>query len=299
MENTKIEWAHHTFNPWIGCSKVSEGCRNCYAEALMDKRYGKVVWGPFGRRQRTSEEYWQQPRRWNNRARDLGERHRVFCASLADVFEDESREELSEWRKDLFGVIDDTPHLDWLLLTKRPENIDRMTRECWPHGMPFNVWLGTSVEDQEAADRRVPLLCDVRARVHFLSAEPLLGSIKLDPRWLEGVDRKVGWVIVGGESGSDARWMFPGHARDLRDQCLASGVAFFFKQWGEWVDGDNFHHELRAVQVLTIDRLGLDVTDLHGLHDGKTEIQMYRVGKKVAGRTLDGRTWDELPRVVI
>ena len=117
-ENSKIEWTDHTFNPWIGCTKVSDGCKNCYAESLMDKRWGKVKWGPQGQRQRTSDENWKKPFAWDRQAAKQGIRYRVFCASLADVFED--NDQVSDWRLDLFDMIKVTPNLDWLLLTKRP-----------------------------------------------------------------------------------------------------------------------------------------------------------------------------------
>lgn len=265
-ENSSIEWCDHTFNPWIGCSKVSAGCTHCYAETLMDTRMGKAKWGPRGTRVRTSEAYWKQPLRWNKKALKEGRRYRVFCASLADVFED--RPELAPWRNELFALIDATPHLDWLLLTKRPENIVRMWAGKQPNAEQLawaeqndqavmitdmkrdNVWLGTSVEDQAAADERIPHLLAAAhlCRYTFLSCEPLLGPVDLgdhicqdggcgcsscEERYTDHSSSDfIHWVIAGGESGPKARPMYLSWARSLREQCKEAGVPFFFKQWG-------------------------------------------------------------------
>lgn len=202
-ENSAISWTDDTFNPWMGCTKVSAGCTNCYAERDMDHRFGKVKWGPQGTRLRTSEAYWEQPLKWNKQAEQSGTRRRVFCASLADVFED--RPELEPWRIDLLKLIELTPHLDWLLLTKRPENVVPMIELAQDQnsidpsatlasertkpgaGIGADVWLrrnwhvriGTSAEDQKTANERITELLRIPARVRFLSAEPLLGPISL------------------------------------------------------------------------------------------------------------------------
>ncbi|MCA9264487.1 MAG: DUF5131 family protein [Planctomycetales bacterium] len=204
MKDSAIEWTHHTFNPWIGCTKVNALCTNCYAETMKDTRYGRVKWGPSGTRLRTTAQYWRQPFRWDRDAAHSGERRRVFCASLADIFED--RDELTAWRRDLFSLIDQTRNLDWLLLTKRPENIVAMWDTVRHVGgirvaRRDHVWLGTSVETQETADVAVPRLVECRELVPVisLSVEPLPGPIRELP--LEGID----WVIVGGESGRNAR----------------------------------------------------------------------------------------------
>ena len=219
MENSKIEWCDHTFNCWMGCTKVSPACDLCYAERLT-KRFGHAEWGPHAERVRTSAANWKKPYAWERRARtDPGSRPRVFCASLADVFENRIPE---QWRADLFQLIRETPTLDWLLLTKRPQLIAKLLPPDWGAGYG-NVWLGTTVENQEEADRRIPHLTAVPAVVRFLSAEPLLGPIQPD---LTGID----WVIAGGESGPGKRRMDPGWARALRDQCAATGTAFFMKQ---------------------------------------------------------------------
>lgn len=180
-QDTKIEWCSHTFNPWRGCTKISPGCAHCYAEALS-KRNPKVlgIWGDNGTRVVASESAWKEPLKWDRQARQAGERHRVFCASLADVFE--NREELVNPRIRLFHLMHMTPSLDWLLLTKRPE----FARE-WLEGSAIqglwpcdNVWLGTSVENQDQADKRIPILLQTPAKVRFLSVEPLLGPVDLD-----------------------------------------------------------------------------------------------------------------------
>jgi len=217
-ENSKIEWTDHTFNPWIGCQKVSPGCDHCYAEALMDTRYGKVEWGPHGERKRTSAANWKKPRQWAKAARGTGTRPRVFCASLADVFDNQVP---TEWRSDLFDLIAGTLELDWLILTKRPENLRRM----WPTGEWPNVWLGATAEDQKHYDQRWPLLRDTRAPIHFISYEPAIGPLSFLPAC--GVPD---WIICGGESGKCPRYMHPTWAAMVRDQCREAGVAFFMKQ---------------------------------------------------------------------
>ncbi len=251
-ENSGIEWTHHTFNPWIGCTKVSPACDNCYAED-WDKRYnGGKHWGPRAPRRLTKD--WQTPIKWNKKAAELGIRYRVFCASLADVFDNAVPE---DWRRALWYLIKQTPNLDWLLLTKRPQNILKMLPADWGAGYP-NVWLGTTVENQEEANRRIPHLLRSPAKIRFLSCEPLLGPIDLntDNLWfLDGEcdhfidpetnvcecssclsggktqDVGIDWVIAGGESGPLYRSANPDWFRSLRDQCLEAGVPFLFKQW--------------------------------------------------------------------
>ncbi len=220
MKNSPITWTDHTFNPWIGCAKISEGCAHCYAETLMAKRYKRVQWGPNGTRAHTKPLTWRDPLKWNAEAAAQGIRYRVFTASLADIFED--REELSPWRDDLHELIRQTEHLDWLVLTKRPEIAARYYSE---HPIPQNVWLGTSVENT-AATRRIPILASIPAKVRFLSCEPLLEGIP-------GLDlHNIHWLIAGGESGVGARPVHPEWIRSLRDQCRDANVPFFFKQWG-------------------------------------------------------------------
>jgi protein gp37 len=299
MQNSKIEWTDHTFNPWWGCQRVSPGCEHCYAETLAH-RYNFKVWGPAKttNRRMMSENYWKQPARWNKAAEAAGTRPRVFCASMADVFEEHA--EVEEARERLRELIDDTPNLDWLLLTKRPENVMFMVGDwAYTHvGIPRNVWIGTSVEDQKRADERIPHLLKIPAKVRFLSCEPLLGPVDLGnvrgyPRWL--VMDKLHWVIVGGESGPGARPMSADWARSLRDQCNAAGVAFHFKQWGEWLhfrrgpqEGPHgyFAGDGRTISVEELTSHPHEVTVVDGI---------IRLGKHNAGRLLDGRTWDQFP----
>lgn len=223
MKNSAIEWTHHTFNPWIGCTQVSPACDHCYAMVMMDHRYHRVVWGAGKPRVRTTNAYWRQPLKWNRDALLAGIRERVFCASLADVFDGENPEILNTWRADLWRLIEMTPQLDWLLLTKRPGNVRRLAP--WGDNWPHNVWIGTSVENEEWANRRLPVLSDIPAVVRFVSAEPLLCDFSITAF-------KVDWVIAGGESGIGFRTLQPEHVRSLRDQCQRHDVAFFFKQWG-------------------------------------------------------------------
>ncbi len=259
--NSKIAWCHHTFNIVIGCSKVSPGCDNCYAER-GSKRMG-VVWGPDGDRRELSDPYWKQPHAWNRRAEADGERHRVFCSSMADVFE--ANEALVEPRMRLAKVIRETPHLDWLLLTKRPENMVRLARRDmdWDGAWPSNVWAGCTVEDQTRAEDRILWLAEVPARVRFLSCEPLLERVNLrdvdirrvcglmrNPHPLDPMvkldaltghmsgpddmtDLRVHWVIIGGESGPKARAQHLEWTRQIVRDCKAAGVPAFVKQLGE------------------------------------------------------------------
>lgn len=244
-QNSKIEWTTHTFNPWRGCTKVSAGCANCYAETLS-KRNPKVlgIWGDNGTRVVASESMWREPLKWNEAARIAGERHRVFCASLADVCEE--RRDVDGARIRLKAMIWSTPHLDWLLLTKRPQNYTRLFWGPNPGEWPDNVWAGTSCENQQTADERIPHLLRVPAAVRFLSLEPLLGSITLST-WLPNQDADqdttafqtfhrpedgLHWVIVGGESGANARPMNIEWARSIVSQCKSAGVPVFVKQLG-------------------------------------------------------------------
>lgn len=314
MAETKIEWADYTFNPWIGCAKVSEACRHCYAEEWARRYKREGLWGPTAGRARTTT--WGDPRQWHRaRLRRLeasaeydppdwpGPRPRVFCASLADAFE--ARDDLDPIRADLWTLIEECHGLDWLLLTKRPEEIQRRVPAAWrgPGGWPDHVWVGTTVENQEAAERRIPHLLGVPAPVRFLSVEPMLGPVDLgmvrdrpgildgegapyfdalrgSTYWPDGEHgvaiQAVNWVICGGESGQRAGPMHPEWARNLRDQCVAAGVPFFFKQWGEYAPSPAGNH--------------LAPMSLHG------DTRLWRVGKAIAGRNLDGRTWDEVPR---
>lgn len=334
-ENTKIEWADHTFNPWEGCQKVGPGCDHCYAETRNARFGGGVAinWGPGAPRRRTSDANWRKPLAWN---RDSGvfyaqhrRRQRVFCASLSDVFDNAVDR---GWRDDLATLILNTPNLDWLLLTKRIGNAGAMLGEMFLDGPPDNLWLGATIVNQEEANRDIQKLLATPAHVRFLSMEPLLGQVVLDrcPKthhidgrshgWrFDGDDpyvvchwcgerrdnltgRIVGqrmtpmpdWVIVGGESGPHARPMHPDWVRSLRDQCAAAGVPFLFKQWGEYTPG-----ELAANPMYPDDTKSAWRLDQTGAHwnnpceasmprDQWQPIRFMKVGKKAAGRLLDG-----------
>jgi protein gp37 len=363
-ENSKIEWTDHTFNPWEGCTKVGPGCDHCYAETRNARYAGgeSINWGSGVPRRRTSESNWRKPIKWNAEAdaffAEYGRRQRVFCASLADVFDNEVD---PQWRIDLLELIAQTPNLDWLLLTKRVGNVAAMLDsaiETMAHGIndwtdyPWpNVWIGATICNQEEADRDIPKLLQAPAAVRFLSMEPLLGPVNLvhlnDGReaweinalkawtWEQEIDAWHGtsdeweddfkdwfnlsempsgpmhnaldWVIVGGESGPKARPMHPDWAHSLRDQCAAFGVPFLFKQWGEWADltneppGSDMRKAACEGFIQTADKEVLGAGNRHG---GMVEENwkekggawMGRVGKKTAGRLLDGRTHDEFPR---
>jgi protein gp37 len=223
--NTKIEWADSVFNPWTGCTKVSPGCDHCYAESWA-KRSGLVQWGNSPRR-RTTENNWKEPVKWNAEAgvfkREHGHRPRVFCASLADVFDNQVP---SAWRKDLFALIAECSRLDWLLLTKRPQNISKMLPSDWGDGYP-NVWLGMTAEDQQHFDQRWKHLQKIPASIKFISYEPAIGPLRLPA---DGPHPD--WLISGGESGGGARPMKPRWVRNVIADCREHGVAPFHKQWG-------------------------------------------------------------------
>lgn len=219
-ENSGIEWTTHTFNPWIGCTKISPACDHCYAET-WDNRFGGERWGPKAPRTRTKS--WSGPRKWNRLAEGGTTRPRVFCASLADVF-DNHRSIESAWRADLWALIKETPNLDWLLLTKRPQNITKFLPEDWGNGYA-NVWLGMTVENQAEYDKRKASFLSVPAAIRFLSMEPLLGPVDL------GGANGINWVIAGGENGPTHRPMDIDWVRFIRDQCAESNTAFLFKQW--------------------------------------------------------------------
>lgn len=247
-ERTGIGWTDSTFNPWIGCTKVGPGCDNCYAEALMDKRWHRVKWGSGAPRDRTSATNWRQPLLWEKEheafARTHGRRRRVFCASLADVFDNEVP---AQWRVDLFNLITSTPHLDWLVLTKRIGNVTPLLRDMGALQLPRNVWIGATIVNQAEADRNIPKLMQVLAAVRFLSIEPMLGPVNVtkiplqlvrvhDGKHVSGytalLESGIDWVIVGGESGHNARPIEREWVESVRDQCEEAGVPFFFKQWG-------------------------------------------------------------------
>ena len=358
-QNTKIEWCDHTFNPWEGCQKVGPGCDHCYAETRNARFAGgtAINWGPGAPRRRTSASNWQLPKRWNAQADAFmaqhGRRQRVFCASLADVFDNAVD---PQWRADLFELIRATPNLDWLLLTKRIGNAAAMIQAALAnmdigYSVPFaawpwpNVWIGATIVNQEDADRDIPKLLAVPARVRFLSMEPLLGQVDLRlptrtwtnsrgcatcdhccngdrcddpthfqrgrPDWAPhcrcpycrgtGYGKPIDWVIVGGESGPGARPMHPDWARSLRDQCEAAGVPFLFKQWGEWAPMTESPVHPEATRLpgnlckVSHDGVTADHYIAISTDGGRLRYELQRVGKKAAGRLLDGREWNGAP----
>lgn len=340
----------YTFNPWSGCTKISAGCANCYAAALPPRMRRGAEWGPEADRVSASNSYWLLPFAWNARAAKLGVRLKVFCASVSDVGED--RDDLNPLRDRLLALIALTPWLDWLLLTKRPATLsdyladpklygrvleaaerlrigpDRKARKNVPNiGISDpadlaahypNLWVGASVENQKAADERIPHLLRIPASVRFLSCEPLLGPIVLDSTWLPSfrdpplyskraarernkwVGNGIGWIIAGGESGRKARPAHPDWARGLRDQCAAAEMPFLFKQWGCFVPSE-IHTHPKGRQILPSG-------ELVGVGDGETgfysdaaeergAVWMGHTDKLAAGRLLDGVEHNGFPEV--
>jgi protein gp37 len=307
-ENTKIEWAHHTFNPWVGCTKVSFACDNCYAEGWAKRTGQGDLWQ--GSRRRTAESNWRQPLKWNRQAEAEGVRHRVFCASLADVFDNQVP---ADWRADLWALIRDTPKLEWLLLTKRPQNIVKMVKAIG--FMPANVAFGTTIENRKAVEQRLGHLivaAGLRPRFLFTSCEPLLGDLGDLSPWMKGnpYPQQLGpgeqwkdgfrigadgtaqipgiaWWISGGESGPHARPMHPVWERSVRDQCSRYGAAFLKKQWGEFLPDDQLSPALPYGSML-------------GKHPSgwfADQMAYWRVGKHAAGRLLDGVEHNGFPEV--
>ncbi len=332
-EKTGVGWCHHTFNAWVGCDAVSPACDNCYARTFVTGRMGK----DFDVRWRTSPANWRQPLLWNRKALAAGERRRVFCASLADVWDNQVP---IEWLADLLDLIRETPALDWMLLTKRPMNILKLLRHAraaaintWRDDLadwldrwinrrqpPANVWLGVSVERQAEADERIPDLLATPAAVRFISAEPLLGPVDLTNIKPPGshFGDAHGWsaiwrgnpigrpaldlVIVGGENGD--RPMHPDWVRSMRDQCAASGAAFFLKQWGAWAphkpsSGGDLGGDIRAGRVRIVHPSGRSDVEISQATGGRStepgSQYMKRVGKKAAGRLLDGVEHNGMP----
>lgn len=247
--DTKIQWTDHTFNIVWGCTKVSEGCKNCYAEAFA-ARTGHDVWGLGGTRRVLSDSYWAEPLKWDRDAQRDGVRRRVFCSSMADVFEDHPT--VAEQRERLWPLIFQTPYLDWLLLTKRPQNMRAMLPPDWLARPLSNVWLGTTAETQVRVDERLPHLLDTPAVVHFVSAEPLLERITL-----RGF--RPAWLIIGGESGGGARPFEIEWARALVAECRANGYTRpFVKQFGAHVVADPYHLTTLKHRLRLNDRKGGD-----------------------------------------
>ena len=297
--DTTIEWADDTTSPWWGCARVSPACQHCYAEG-MSARFHRGSWGPAGERALRVDACLADLARFARRGVREGRPRRVFLGSMCDVFE--ARADLAEPRKRLWdGLHRLGEGARVLVLTKRAEE---MAEWAAAFGWPGVCWAGVTVEDQQRVGERIPHLLRVPARVRFISAEPLLGALDLR-RWLRfrgfrdyGGGLEIGpalpWVIVGGESGPGARPMHPDWARSLRDQC-ESTAAYFFKQWGEWAP-------LEWSCVIDAERGRVSTGD--GYPDGYRWVayhrfeggqEMARLGKRAAGRLLDGRTWNEMP----
>lgn len=232
-ETTAISWTDHTFNPWWGCKRISPGCDHCYAATFAKRTGHDGLWS--GTHRFFGSSHWAEPLKWNAQAERAGRAALVFCASMADVFEDHP--ELVVERAHLFELIERSPHLTWQLLTKRPENVLSLTPADWRWNWPSNAWIGATVEDQQRANERIPHLAKIPAAVRFLSCEPLLGSVDLTPWHItgpsDGTARAwIDWVIVGGESGPGHRPIDLDHARFLVAECEMAGIPVFFKQVG-------------------------------------------------------------------
>lgn len=303
--NTEVDWAKHSFNLWWGCVMASIACMLCYAEA-MAKRFG-VIWGKGQRRKFNDDAYWQAPFKWNAQAAKANRRDRVFCSSMSDVFESESTMHdddvplAKDARERLWGVIEATPNLIWMLLTKRPENIMRMLPERWHAQLPDNVWVGTTTENQKTADTRIPELLKVPAVVRFISYEPARGPLDIRRYLATGLH----WVIAGGESGhvksvhaSHPQWYY-----DVRDQVLKAGQSFYFKQWGEWIPKIELSEGMGKGNYPwgVLDYQGefaAESTPWNGTQndpDHAREVTVVRLGKKNTGYLLAGKEWRQVP----
>lgn len=313
-KETGILWTDSTLNFWWGCHKVSPGCTNCYAETFS-KRVGRDIWGPAQTTERwRTKAPWRDCLKWDKEAKSEGKRRKVFVQSMSDFFEDHPQVE--SWREKAIKILEGFEWLDIQLLTKRPENILKMVPTSWHQNWPGHIWIGTTAENQEYADKRIPYLLRVPARVRFLSVEPMLEPIDLtampyrDSRgsniylnvlsgrydviptnhgayFWKGEDSigHIHWVITGGESGHNARPCHPEWVRSLRDQCQTANVAFFHKQWGEWLPTDVRCSEDYPPNMATAPHTVLE------------EYSFSKVGKAAAGRLLDGMEWSQFPEV--
>lgn len=331
---TKIEWCDYTINWWWGCEKVSPGCSDCYAEKFA-KRVGDDIWGA-GKPRRWIKSAVLEARKLNAKAEVDGVRYKVFCNSMSDFFEtdhgqpivnksgqqlftvngDEFFTEgeypecrnatLTDLRQQAFELIDECQHLDWLLVTKRPENIfdqwPQLATDIYQNRRP-NVWLLTSVENQEQANKRIPelFMCRNLSPVLGLSMEPLLGPVDLRsvciPEAMHGTGYKINWVITGGESGHNSRPMHPDWVRSIRDQCKDAGVPFFFKQWGEWYPIHGTGRPLIDDDEELCKFCWVDPSSASLSESGcEPQAVMIKVSKKTAGRLLDGVEHNGMPK---
>ncbi len=300
--DSKIEWTDHTFNPWWGCTKVSAACENCYAEAFAG-RFGHDCFGPAAARRFFGEKHWREPIRWNAAAAAAGRPALVFCGSMCDVFE--RRAGLDKHRHRLWELIEQTPDLRWMLLTKRPENVWQMVPRLRLDKWPAHVAVGAPIENQETCEARLGRLLSIPAAMRFVSCEPLLGRV-----WLpEDLRKQLDWVITGGESGGKARPSHPDWFRSLRDQCEATGTPFMFKQWGEYAPGTvkgkkqtvvfNDGTAYKPGKVLTAGSWRFDrpIEPRHAENwDQYHPVAMTRGRSTDAGRELDGVEYVEFPK---
>ena len=297
--HTTIEWTNTTWNPVTGCTKVSPGCDNCYAETIANRFAGGPAF-PKGFEVMVRPDKVNDPLRWRKP-------RKVFVNSMSDLFHDKVPD---EWLADIFAVMATAQRHTFQVLTKRhgrmksimsnPEFVEKVKSRAIGKGLPvaewvwplLNVWLGVSVEDQKRADLRIPALLDTPSAVRFLSCEPLLGPVDLNgPADING--HRIDWVIVGGESGRSARPMHPDWVRSLRDQCVDAGVPFFFKQWGEWAPESVCATEKGAKSALYVEYDGATRPAARGARGDAVTVQ--RNGKNNTGRVLDGDVWDEFP----
>lgn len=314
--NTKIEWCHATVNWWAGCTAISPACDNCYAKRMAGRLW-ETQWGP-GKPRHQFIGAADALRALDRKAKRLGQPLLVFHNSLSDFFDNEVPQ---DWRDLAFQAMAETPNLIHLLLTKRIGNAGNMLPVPFDFDKHYpNVWIGITVVNQEEADRDIPKLLAIPAAKRFLSMEPLLGPVDLtniEAKVGVGTDvfsclqydgdpdddvefgtKTIDWVIVGGESGPSARPMHPDWAFDLRDQCAAAGVQFMFKQWGEWTPGVNVERQRGIIPIASLWNDTWQVSSLNLATDGghiDDEPDVYRVGKKEAGRMLDGREWNGFP----
>lgn len=297
-EHTAISWCDHTINWWIGCTKVSPACDGCYAEAMMDHRYGRVTWGRPGQRatySRTAPTTWNEPLRWARKAEVAGTRPFVFSSSLSDIFDNQVP---AEWRRDAFEIMRRTPRLVYLLLTKRPQLIVDLSREAG--GLPPNAAIGTTAEDDKRFDMNVSSLRKAKRLLDplfaFVSCEPMLGPIYSPIHDLD-------WIITGGETdqgGHRARPWHPDWVRTLRDQAARAGIPFHHKQNGEWLPGEVYsrgNHGGFCRHIDGTENTHKSMPDHWWSGGAFGGVISTRVGKTLAGRLLDGVLHDARPEV--
>lgn len=324
-ETSKIEWTDATFNPWIGCTKCSPGCENCYAERDFGpkSRHPMGGWGADEPRHWTSEANWKKPLAWNRKCERENRRMTVFCGSICDIADPEVSQ---IWFSDVIRLVLKTPNLNWLFLTKRPEELKRRLDDFYKYSLEYrfvipNLWLGVTACNQEET-KKVWTLLKTPAAGRFVSIEPMLGPIDLNKfellckawsRRRPTLGTYLDWVICGGETGPKARPLHPDNVASLRDQCQSTETPFFFKQWGEWspwAPMKNGVYDLCSGITLAPDGTiyrGGDLTYPGGPrrgeayragHDKANLTSMYRIGKAAAGCLLDGKEYKEFPEAL-